>query len=887
MFNKYSLRQIWTTIILFATLVPVSLVMVWYGQQLYNVQLNSGLKTERQANNALRNQIDNEVKRFKTLLQNKSDTISILLKRPLSEKKLQNINSLLKIIINREPAIRELAILNRQGRVLAAIAPETGITGKKLLSVKQAEAILLHWGFNKKTEYPEMVIPLYGRIYTGSPKAHEDYISFNIAIPVGHPANAVLIARVDVNRLWGSHKNKFDVFPVKPTHYILDRRGSLITSVEGSNKKSGEIMTHLEIVRSAIANREWNVNRKYIGILNEPVYGTLTPIPSLNWSLVSEVATSKITGPIWLSITKIILFTLIGVIVFIWVVLYLTNKTLKSIDKTCEAINYAAKGDYQHSLNTCGIRELDALSIGFNNMVIARQNVESLLHIREKNLVESRRLYRSLFEKSADALLIIKDNKITDCNHATLEMLGYATKKEVCELLPSELSPEYQSDGELSEVKFRKTTELALKKGSYRFEWLLKRKDNGVFPVEVLFTAIDYQDNKLLHVVWRDITLQKQQEESLRHALKIEALGKLTGGIAHDYNNMLGVIIGYADILNEYLAEQPRLLNYVKQIKNASERGAKLTRKLLTFSRYSQSDLEKSDLNQLLKDTEHMLGKVLTARIKLVLNLEDMLWPVLLDKSEFDDAVLNMCINSMHAISESGQVTLTTCNKILSADDAQTLHLQPGDYVLFIIEDDGCGMDEDTKNRIFDPFYTTKGEQGSGLGLSQVYGLVNRCEGAIRVDSMPEQGTRLTLYFPRYKGSDTNKHRVMDKDKVDLQGNETILVVDDEHALLNLTCEVLKQSGYKVYCAEHGREALNILKDNHVDLVISDVIMPDMDGYKLASIVQDKYPEIKIQLASGYSNIENTNQVDKTLSQNILHKPYNSKELLERVRTLL
>ena len=282
-----------------------------------------------------------------------------------------------------------------------------------------------------------------------------------------------------------------------------------------------------------------------------------------------------------------------------------------------------------------------------------------------------------------------------------------------------------------------------------------------------------------------------------------------------------------------------------------------------------------------------MLEKTLTARIQLMFNLADDLWPIWVDGGDLEDAIINISINAMHAIESNGQLTVRTYNEQVSAPDAELLDLDAGDYVVLSITDTGCGMDETTKEKIFDPFYSTKGEQGTGLGLSQVYGFVERSGGTIKVYSELGKGTRFVLYFPRYQESDRDEQSEQYQHVTDIRGNESILVVDDEPALLDLNCEALSQQNYNVFCAESAKQALDILEHESIDLLLSDVIMPEMDGYQLASIVQEKYPAIKIQLVSGFSDDRHLNRVDDSLHQTLLRKPLNSKKLLQRIRMLL
>ncbi len=383
-----------------------------------------------------------------------------------------------------------------------------------------------------------------------------------------------------------------------------------------------------------------------------------------------------------------------------------------------------------------------------------------------------------------------------------------------------------------------------------------------------------------------DVTKRQRDEENLRHSQKMDAIGKLTGGIAHDFNNLLGIILGYAELLDIKLKDQTSLKEYTHQIRQAGKRGAKLTKKLLAFSSKEISEANSININDLLLDEQDMLNKTLTARIELVFDLDETLWMVWLNGCDLEDAILNLCINATYAIETSGQIIIQTKNIKLDEVVAQQLDLRSGDYVLLSVTDTGSGMDEITKEKIFEPFYSTKGKEGTGLGLSQVYGFVERSTAAIKVNSEPNHGSEFLLYFPRYFGEDKNKI-TKENSSNHIGGNETILVVDDEPALLKFLSELLSEKGYNVLCAERADQALKIMEKESIDLMISDVIMPEMDGYQLASITQEKHPNIKIQMVSGFTDDSQLAIKDKSLHENLLHKPYQAQLVFKRIRSLL
>ncbi|MCP4272137.1 MAG: response regulator [Gammaproteobacteria bacterium] len=384
-----------------------------------------------------------------------------------------------------------------------------------------------------------------------------------------------------------------------------------------------------------------------------------------------------------------------------------------------------------------------------------------------------------------------------------------------------------------------------------------------------------------------EITELKNQGELLKRSQKMEALGKLTGGIAHDYNNMLAVIIGFSQLIEYSPKENPKIRKYAKEIKKAGNRGAKLTSKLLAFSRTQAAEPRNTNISDLITADLHMLEKTLTARIQLQLELNNELWSVWIDQDDLQDAILNICINAMHAIDGNGTIAIKTDNVNIDQEQANKISVNEGDYVFIQISDSGMGMNADVVAHIFDPFFSTKGESGSGLGLSQVYGFVKRSEGAIMVDSEPGKGSVFNIYFPRnYRAS--SAHAIEDmKQSSKLKGTESILIVDDEQALLSITEEILGQAGYKIVTAISAEKALEILQNNTFNLLFSDVIMPGMSGYELAREARKKYPEMKIQLTSGYDHNSQGDAEHTLLKNKTLYKPYGDVKLLKTIRNVL
>ncbi len=384
------------------------------------------------------------------------------------------------------------------------------------------------------------------------------------------------------------------------------------------------------------------------------------------------------------------------------------------------------------------------------------------------------------------------------------------------------------------------------------------------------------------------LTEQRKKEIEIRRKEKMAALGTLTSGIAHDFNNILGAILGYSELLQMHLKDNKKLARFSMQIQKAASRGSHITQKLLSYSRQESFQAESININTLLEEEKNILNSSLTSSIQLSLNLDKKIWPVYLDKSDLQDAILNISINAMHAMPTGGALTLRTHNLQLTLDHAHSLKIPAGDYVQLSLADTGTGMNQATKEKIFDPFFSTKGDKGTGLGMSQVYRFIEKSSGAIHIHSVLEQGTQITLYFPRHKNlTTTNKKHSGTKPADGYPGDETILIVDDEKALGDLFCEYLSGLGYRVLYAKDADTALGILQKNPINLLLSDVIMQGMDGYKLAEIVQQKYPAIKIQIISGFSGDQHLYSSNDDLFKKRLQKPVPLMSVAKRVRELL
>ncbi len=386
-------------------------------------------------------------------------------------------------------------------------------------------------------------------------------------------------------------------------------------------------------------------------------------------------------------------------------------------------------------------------------------------------------------------------------------------------------------------------------------------------------------------LVFRDISRRRQLEEQVTHAQKMQAVGRLAGGVAGDFNNVLTVITGYAELLKMDVPAASNLRRFVDEIIYAGERAAGLTRHLLAFSRGPGAQPSVLDLNSILSEQEPMLQRLLGRTIELVLLPGPNLGRIAADPAQIEQVIVNFATNARDAMPEGGKFVIETENVYLETADGKNLDLKPGPYVMLAISDTGVGMDSETRSRLFEPFFTTKdpGKGSGGLGLATVYGIVKQYEGQITVYSQQGHGTIFEIYLPRVAEAAVPAAR-----KLSPKGSETILLVDDEDGVRQLVSAVLKSHGYDVLEASNGGTALATYEKNghKIDMVLTDVVMPQMNGFDLVRELAHRAPTLKVLFMSGYRDNPGEAAAGEA-PRAFLHKPFTPDSLLSKVREVL
>lgn len=422
-------------------------------------------------------------------------------------------------------------------------------------------------------------------------------------------------------------------------------------------------------------------------------------------------------------------------------------------------------------------------------------------------------------------------------------------------------------------------------------ECRLVRRDGTVYDALVGLRRIPSEKPPVIYAIASDVTERKLTEQQLRQLRKMDAVGQLTDGIAHDFNNLLGIVIGNLELLKGRVAD-PKALALVGNALQGAERGATLTRNLLGLSRSAPSSTEVTAINDIVDNMLDLIAKSLTASIRVETYLADDLWPVEMDQADFENALLNLALNARDAMPGGGLLVIETDNRRI--DEAYVTRnpgSRAGEFAMVSISDTGAGISAEVMEKVFEPFFTTKPKgQGTGLGLSTVYGFVRRAGGHIKVYSELGHGTTFRLYLPRAVVGSVAAEVVSVPEHLP-GGHETILVVDDEAALVEVAEAYLKELGYTTLSTTNAKEALDILRDDPtIDLLFTDVVMPGgIDGYRLAVDAVKKRPDLKVLMTSGFSGkremfANGDNEIATRLARNLLSKPYSRSELALGIR---
>lgn len=499
----------------------------------------------------------------------------------------------------------------------------------------------------------------------------------------------------------------------------------------------------------------------------------------------------------------------------------------------------------------------------------------------EEALKKSEEKYRLLIENSHEAIFIIKINLIIFANKRAQQMLDY-TSNELAQIPFPDLILNEDRDMvcELQQSSLRSETSA----NSYVFRII--DKNSSTHWVETNSVVIDWDNEKATLNFLRDITRQKKTEARLLQAKKMESIGTLAGGIAHDFNNLLMGIQGHSSLALLHADSQTPVHEHLKTIEALVMSGADLTKQLLGFARGGKYEVKPININTLIHRTSETIGRT-KKEITIHHKLEPDLWLTDVDAGQIDQVLLNLYVNAWQAMPGGGDLYLETANVILEDKLYKEYNDKKGPYVKISVTDTGVGMDEKTKERIFEPFFTTREMgRGAGLGLASVYGIIKNHYGFINVYSEKGQGSTFNIYLPA--SNKAIKEKKKEQSKEIPRGTETILLVDDEPVILNVARDLLQALGYKMLTAQDGETALDIYEKsmNEIDLVILDMVMPEMGGGEIFDELKKIKPDVKVLLSSGYSI---NGQASKIISRGcvgFIQKPFTIHDIASQLRKI-
>lgn len=500
--------------------------------------------------------------------------------------------------------------------------------------------------------------------------------------------------------------------------------------------------------------------------------------------------------------------------------------------------------------------------------------------------VELSMLSHALRNVSESLSVFDLNGNIIFVNESFIQTYGY-TKEELIGQSINKFHP-----SEKPRQIFKPIIEKSLK-DSWEGELTAKRKSGESFSIYIRTSPVVDDEGKPIVIVCvaRDITEKKQLEEQLRQSQKMEAIGQLAGGIAHDFNNLLTVIEGYTELLFSNISESDPAQNFVRQIKKAADRATALTGQLLAFSRRQILQPKVLNLNTLVSDMSIMLKRLIGEDVALTTLLNPDIGSIKADRSQMEQVLMNLAVNARDALPEGGALSVETREVALDSAmyERHQSGIQKGSYVQLSVSDNGVGMDQETKERVFEPFFTTKETaKGTGLGLATVYGIIKQSGGHIWVYSEKGKGTTFKIYLPVVRRK-VEKSEKQETGRGNLRGHETLLVVEDEFMVRELVCDTLRSSGYKILEAANGKEAIKVYTQNKqkIDLVLTDVIMPEMSGRKLIETLTKSHPDIVALYMSGYTD-------DAIIKHGVLEpgmayiqKPFSPNGLIQKVKSVL
>ncbi len=859
MLKRVNLRTAWYGLIMLALILPVLVLTPWLEKQAESLLLDRAMLQEKLFHQQVATRLSMEARRITSVLQNKSDPMAhyLSVRREAASDAL--LHDLIGRIIQREPEINTLTVYDSKLEIRAGFqrpghAPSLIDAGE-----------------------PAIVIPMHGRIYIGTPGVQPDsHVEFVVAVPIVSEGKVagVLVGTINVQGFWR------DIRRDLPQHdssiYLLDSRGALLAYMGKSQRERGDLLSDKPIVRALLTGKDWQSPKVYRGFEESRVFGIASIIDVLKWGIVSEVPSNAIMSPIIhdLSVLAVILFLLyIG---FGAIAIFLSRYLFAPISELAGAVDKAAEGDYSIRVGSSRFLELDTLADGFNRM--SRKIDE-----RENSL---KQLSQAIEQTSESILITNRQGIIEYVNPAFTRITGY-TREEAVGNRPRMLQSGRQGK------EFYNDLWQGIPNGEVWEGQLVNKKKNGAeYTVFMSISPIRKGDD-ISHFVCiqKDVSEQLLLEEQLRQAQKMESLGTLVGGIAHDFNNMLAGITGNLYLARNKVAGVLDAIGYIDQAEALAYRAGNMITQLLTFARKGIVQKIPLPLSSYMKEMLKLTDMAIPENIKYHISIDDSNLTILGDPTQIQQMLMNLLSNARDAVTDMDKPEITVSLKhYLASESFRSAHpsMESDQFACLTVRDNGHGISKKNMASIFEPFFTTKEVgKGSGLGLSMIYGGMQTHGGVIDVDSSEKSGTVFHLYFPLIEDSNAISHTEVDAEEQYGSG-EMILVVDDESAVVEVQRDVLQALGYRVLTAANGEDGLAVFMahQHEVALVLSDMIMSEMNGLQMARAIRSSRSDIPFVFATGYDKelLESEAVQENDI---ILSKPLSIAELSRAIQSLI
>ena len=567
-----------------------------------------------------------------------------------------------------------------------------------------------------------------------------------------------------------------------------------------------------------------------------------------------------------------IVLTLLGVVALTLIIARLFTQRLRhSLKSFTRFFETASTEVLKIDKSNVAFSEFDDLANSANRMIDERKKADQAL---KESLEWNQTILRSI--QSGILVIDAEAHTVVDVNPEAVEMIGLPREAIIGHACHTFICASQESQCPI----------LDLGQDIDREERVLIKPDGTQIPILETVTRANMVNRPYLIESFLDLSKQKKLESQLQQSQKFEAIGTLAGGIAHDFNNLLMGIQGRASLMSMNLESHHPCLEHIKVIMDCTRSAAELTQQLLGFARGGKYEVHPIDINDLVLSSSSMFGRT-KKEIRIHTKLHDPPPITAADRTQIEQVLLNLYVNAWQAMPDGGELYLETLIVDLDETHCKPHNAKPGSFVKISVTDTGIGMDESTRQRAFDPFFTTKvKERGTGLGLASTYGIVNNHSGIISIDSEVGQGTTVNVYLPT---SDQRAHREIHLNEDLALGSETILLVDDEEIIINVTRPMLEKLGYNVFVAERGEQAVDLVheKADKIDLIVLDMIMPGMDGGKTFERIREIQPKIPVILSSGYSLNDKANEIIQRGCNGFIQKPFNVYELSRKLRKVL